>query len=56
MERVWSGRDDGATKVARAFLKQLCAKLGDGAAAPAWIFNVRGIRYRMTRLGEPRES
>ena len=31
----------------RAFVKQLRQKLGDDAASPAWIFNVRGVGYRM---------
>ena len=37
----------------RAFVKQLRAKLGDDAADPAWIFNVRGVGYRMPRPGQP---
>ena len=33
----------------RNFVKQLRAKLGEDAADPAWIHNVRGIGYRMPR-------
>ena len=36
----------------RAFVKQVRAKLGDDAANPSWIFNERGVGYRMPRPGE----
>ena len=46
-------KPNGDTKVVRAFVKQLRQKLGDDAANPAWIFNVRGVGYRMPRPGDP---
>ena len=52
LEQLWSDRDKDGWKVVRAFVKQLRAKLGDDAADPAWIFNVRGVGYRMPRPGE----
>ncbi len=52
LKRVWTKRGNGDTKVVRAFVKQLRQKLGDDAANPAWIFNVRGVGYRMPRPGE----
>ena len=52
LKRVWAKRGNGDTKVVRAFVKQLRQKLGDDAANPAWIFNVRGVGYRMPRPGE----
>ena len=55
LDRVWAGRGNGDTKVVRAFVKQLRQKLGDDAANPAWIFNVRGVGYRMPRPGAPGE-
>ena len=55
LDRVWAGRSNGDTKVVRAFVKQLRQKLGDDAANPAWIFNVRGVGYRMPRPGAPDE-
>ena len=55
LDRVWEGRNNGDTKVVRAFVKQLRRKLGDDAASPAWIFNERGVGYRMARPGEPHE-
>ena len=56
LDQVWDQRADGSWKVVRAFVKQLRAKLGDKAADPSWIFNVRGVGYRMPRPGEPSES
>ena len=52
LDQIWSERREGGWKVVRAFVKQLRAKLGDDAADPAWIFNVRGVGYRMPRPGE----
>ena len=56
LDRVWRDRADGDRKVLLAFVKQLRAKLGDNAADPTWIFNVRGVGYRMPRPGEPPEA
>ena len=53
LRRVWADRGDGDTKVVRTFVKPLRGKLGDDAAKPSWIFNVRGVGYRMPRPGEP---
>ena len=53
LRRVWAEREDGGTKVVRAFVKQLRQKLGDDAANPTWIFNERGVGYRFARPGKP---
>ena len=53
LDQIWSRRAKGSWKVVRAFVKQLRAKLGDDAANPSWIFNVRGVGYRMPRPGAP---
>ena len=46
--RIWSGRAAaGDMELVRNFIKKLRAKLGDDAAKPTWIFNERGIGYRM---------
>ena len=45
--QVWSGREAGNDDLVRNFIKKLRAKLGEDAADPAWIFNVRGVGYRM---------
>ncbi len=52
LKRVWSERKSHDTKVVRAFVKQLRGKLGDDAADPSWLFNVRGVGYRMPRPDE----
>ena len=56
LARVWGKRASSDWKVVRAFVKQLRAKLGDDAADPSWIFNVRGVGYRMPRPDELRET
>ena len=53
LRRVWAGRDNGDPKIVRAYVKRLRSKLGDDAADPAWIFNERGVGYRMPRPGDP---
>ena len=50
--QVWSGHSIVGRKIVIAFVKQLRAKLGDDAADPTWIFNVRGIGYRMAKPGD----
>ena len=52
LRRVWSGRG-GDKRVLRAYVRRLRRKIGDDAADPAWIANVRGVGYRMPRPGEP---
>ena len=59
LDRVRAGRGDGNTKVVRTFVKQLRCKLGDDARSPVWIFNERGVGYRMPRpvvVDEPRPA
>ena len=54
--RVWNGRNgkgaDTRPTPVRAFVRSLRRKLGDDAASPSWIFNERGVGYRMPRPGE----
>ena len=52
LRQVWTGRTKGGSKAVRAYVKRLRRALGDDAAAPTWIFNVRGVGYRMPRPGE----
>ena len=47
--RVWSDRAAGDANLVRNFIKKLRAKIGEDAASPTWIFNVRGVGYRMPR-------
>ena len=53
LRQVWGGRHPGDTELVRTYVKKLRRKLGDKAAKPAYIVNVRGVGYRMTRPGDP---
>ena len=44
---VWSGRKHANADLVRAFIKKLRNKLGEDPRAPVWIFNQRGVGYRM---------
>ena len=46
------GRDSADANLVRIFVRTLRRKLGDDAANPVWIFNERGVGYRMTGPGE----
>ena len=52
LRRVWSGRDSADANLVRIFVRTLRRKLGDDAANPVWIFNERGVGYRMAGPGE----
>ena len=52
LRQVWGARAPGDTEPVRAFVKKLRAKLGDSAASPTYIFNERGVGYRMPKPGE----
>ena len=52
LHRVWSGKDTGDPQSVRAYVKRLRRKLGDDAAGPSYVFNVRQIGYRMPKPGE----
>ena len=52
LRQAWDSREPTDTERVRAFVKQIRAKLGDDAANPTWIFNERGVGYRMARPGE----
>ena len=47
LRQAWRGRDSAGPKVVRAFVKTLRRKLGEDATRPAYIFNERGVGYRM---------
>ena len=49
LRKVWSGREAGDVDLVRNFVKKLRAKLGEDARSPTWIFNLRGVGYRMPR-------
>ena len=51
LRQVWGGREAGDMDLIRNFIKKLRAKLGEDATNPTWIFNVRGVGYRMAPPG-----
>ena len=53
MRQVWNDRAASDTDLVRNFVKKIRAKLGEDAASPTWIFNVRGVGYRMPNPREP---
>ena len=52
LRRVWGGRAKSNADLVRNFVKKLRAKLGEDARRPTWIFNGRGVGYRMARPGD----
>ena len=52
VRRVWSGRSGADANLVRIFVRTLRRKLGEDAANPIWIFNERGVGYRMAAPGE----
>ena len=52
LRRVWSGRPGADANAVRNFVRNLRRRLGDDAASPAWIFNERGVGYRMANPQE----
>ena len=52
LRRVWGGREYAQPQLVRAFVKKLRTKLGDNSSDPTWIFNERGVGYRMPKPGE----
>ena len=49
LRQVWGGRENADTDLVRVFVQKLRRKLGDDPKAPAYIFNHRGVGYRMAR-------
>ena len=47
--QVWGDRENADTDLVRVFIQKLRRKLGDDPKAPAYIFNHRGVGYRMAR-------
>ena len=49
IRQVWGGQESGGAELVRTFVKKLRRKLDDDVARPAYIFNERGVGYRMER-------
>ena len=47
LRQVWGNSSSSDTEPVRSFVMKLRAKLGDDATHPTYIFNQRGIGYRM---------
>ena len=47
LRQVWAGRGNADAEVVRAFVKSLRRKLGEDAKNPSYLFNVRGVGYRL---------
>ncbi len=52
LRRIWGSRNGTDANLVRIFVRNLRRKLGDDAANPTWIFNERGVGYRMAEPGE----
>ena len=52
LRRVWAGRVYAQPQLVRAFVKKLRTKLGDDSSDPTYIFNERGVGYRMPKPGQ----
>ena len=51
--QIWGARNSDDTNLVRTFIMQLRRKLGDDPRQPAYIFNQRGVGYRMARPDNP---
>ena len=49
LRRVWAKRENADANLVRNFVRNLRRKLGDDAASPAYLFNERGVGYRMAK-------
>ena len=56
LRQVWGDRETADTDLVRVFIQKLRRKLGDDPKAPAYIFNHRGVGYRMARTLEPQAT
>ena len=52
LRQAWDDRDPADSEPVRAVVRRLRAKLGDDAARPTYIFNERGVGYRMPEPGD----
>ena len=52
LRRVWGSRNGADANLVRIFVRNLRLKLGDDAASPTYIFNERGVGYRMVEPGD----
>ena len=53
LRRIWGLRAGQKSEAVRTCVKKLRQKLGDDGADPTYIFNHRGVGYRMAGTGDP---
>ena len=53
LRRIWGLRAGQKSEAVRTCVKKLRQKLGDNGASPTYIFNHRGVGYRMAGMGDP---
>ena len=51
LRRVWAKRENADANLVRIFVRNLRRKLDDSATDPVYLFNERGVGYRMPRPG-----
>jgi len=49
LRRLWAKREKADANLVRNFVRNLRRKLGDSAASPTWLFNARGVGYRLAK-------
>ena len=49
LRRVWAKDEKANANLVRNFVRNLRGKLGDSAASPTYLFNHRGVGYRMAK-------
>ncbi len=49
LRRVWAKDENANANLVRNFVRNLRGKLGDSAASPSYLFNHRGVGYRMAK-------
>ena len=52
LHQIWGQRVTDGTEPVRTFVKKLRGKLGDDPASPTYIFNERGVGYRLAAPGD----
>ena len=53
LRQVWDNRASGDSDAVRTFVKKLRDEPGDNPASPTYIFNQRGVGYRMAAPHDP---
>ncbi len=49
LRRIWAKRENADANLVRIFVRNLRRKLGDSATSPEYLFNERGVGYRLAK-------